>query len=262
MEQMNWTHYSRLLVSVLIGILFIGGIAGAVSLTQEGFGGSEIGSDVIFEATIEELYVADSNPIEVWTLRGESDLERVTWTIKEINAANKEISASKKVYTGAFFHHGVDLDSSVVKLSIEIAGTVPEVTEWKYNPINEVKVAEFHQVRLGGTSESIGIINTTQHTIQSKTARDAIELAESSIVIVGGDKDAEKTLENSISAYNVGNFVNSNDLAVQAGEKAAITGEESKRNKNLISIFGAIVILGIGIGILAWYRSTQNKSRL
>lgn len=262
MVQMNWNHYSRLLVSVLIGILFIGGIAGAVSVTQSGVGESEIGSDVIFEVTIEELYVADSNPIEIWTLRGESDLENTTWTITEINAADKEISDGKKVYTGGFFHHGVDLNSSVVRLNIEIAGTVPEVTKWEYNPTNEVKVAEFHQVRLGGTSESIGIINIAAYTIQSKTARDAIELAESSIAISGGDKDAEKTLENSISAYNVGNFVNSNDLAVQAGKKAAITGEERKRNKNLISIFGVILIIGIGIGGFAWYRSTQNKSRL
>tara|TARA_Y100000996_G_scaffold363076_1_gene306629 strand:+ start:5813 stop:6586 length:774 start_codon:yes stop_codon:yes gene_type:complete len=257
---MNWNHCSRW-IPIVIGIILIGGMVGATSIEQEGVNPAEIGSDIIVQTVVTELYITDTGAIDVWTLRGESLLESVTWTVTEMNAADRPIQGSKKVYAGKVFEQGVSLDDSVVKIIVEVSGTIPEVSDWQYEPAEKVLVMELSQVRLGGTEEVIGIIEVLPYSSESKVAREAIDKAG---VVVEGAKDAnaQQTIENAISAYNAGNFKNAKDLAGQA-EDGAIALEESQERKGLIlNIVGFVVAVALIGGVILWYRSTRHKSRL
>ena len=257
---MIWNHYSRW-IPIVIGIILIGGMVGATSIEQGGVDQVEIGSDIIVQTVVTELYTTNTGPIDVWTLRGESLLESVTWTVTEINAADRPIQGSKKVYAGKVFEQGVSLDDSVVKIIVEVSGTIPEVSDWKYEPEQKVLVMELSQVRLGGTENVIGIIEASPYNSDSKVAREAIDKA--SVVVEGAkDEDAQQTIENAISAYDVGNFKNAKDLARQA-EENAIALENSQERKGLIlNIVGVVMVVALIGGAIIWYQSTRHKSRL
>ena len=257
---MSWNHYSRW-IPIVIGIILIGGMVGATSIEQGGVDQVEIGSDIIVQTVVTDLYTTNTGPIDVWTLRGESLLESVTWTVTEINAADRPIQGSKKVYAGKVFEQGVSLDDSVVKIIVEVSGTIPEVSDWQYEPAQKVLVMELSQVRLGGTENVIGIIEASPYNPESKVAREAIDKAN---VVVEGSKDrnAQQTIENAISAYDVGNFKNAKDLAGQA-EGNAIALEKSQERKGLIlNMVGVGIVVALIGGAIIWYRSTRHRSRL
>tara|TARA_B100000676_G_scaffold195136_1_gene191822 strand:+ start:26366 stop:27139 length:774 start_codon:yes stop_codon:yes gene_type:complete len=257
---MIWNHYSRW-IPIVIGIILIGGMVGATSIEQGGVDQVEIGSDIIVQTVVTELYTTNTGPIDVWTLRGESLLESVTWTVTEINAADRPIQGSKKVYAGKVFEHGVSLDDSVVKIIVEVSGTIPEVSDWKYEPAQKILVMELSQVRLGGTENVIGIIEASPYNPESKLAREAIDKA-NVVVEESKDMDAQQTIENAISAYDVGNFKNAKDLARQA-EENAIALENSQERKGLIlNIVGVVMVVALIGGAIIWYQSTRHKSRL
>tara|TARA_A100001037_G_scaffold304455_1_gene341271 strand:+ start:7136 stop:7912 length:777 start_codon:yes stop_codon:yes gene_type:complete len=258
---MSLNHYSKL-VAIIIGLVLIGGMAGATSMEQTGVDPAEIGSDVVVETMVTELYITDTGPIDVWTLRGESLLESVTWTVTEINAADRPVEETRKVHTGKVFQQGVSLDDSVVKIKVEVSGTIPEVAEWTYEPRQSVLVMELSQMRLGGTREVIGSIGISPYTTESKAAREAIDIASVEIEQGGGNTDAIKTLANSISAYNVGNFDNARDLAKQAKETAVANKESTERKGLILNIVGLVIAVALIGGIIMWYQSTRHRSRL
>ncbi len=257
---MSWNRYSRW-IPIVIGIVLMGGMVGATSMEQGGVNQAEIGSDLIVQTVVTELYTTNTGPIDVWTLRGESLLESVTWTVTEINAADRPIQGSKKVYAGKVFEQGVSLDDSVVKIIVEVSGTIPEVSEWQYEPEQKVLVMELAQVRLGGTENIIGSIEVSPYNPESKVAREAIDKA--SVVVEGTNNvDAQQTIENAISAYNAGNFKNAKDLARQAGESAVAMEESQERKGLILNIVGVVIAVALIGGAIVWYRSTRHKSRL
>lgn len=257
---MSWNHYSRL-IPVVIGIVLIGGIVGATSIEQGGISQAEIGSDVTVETMVTELYITNTGSIDVWTLRGESLLKSVTWTVTEINAADRPIEGSKKVYAGKVFEQGVSLDDSILKIKVEVSGTIPEVSEWKYEPEYKVLVMELSQVRLGGTSEVIGVIEVSPYNLESKAARENIDKA--NVVVKGvDDGEAKQTIENAISAYNAGNFDNAGDLARQAEENALAVEDGRERKGLIVKIVGFVIAVALIGGTIVWHRSTRHKSRL
>ncbi len=257
---MSWNHYSSL-IPIVIGIVLIGGIVGATSMGQGGISQAEIGSDVTVETMVTELYITDTGSIDVWTLRGESLLERVTWTVTEINAADRPIEGSKKVYAGKVFEQGVSLDDSIVKIKVEVSGTVPEVSDWQYEPEHKVLIMELSQVRLGGTSEVIGAIEVLPYNLESKAARESIDKANA---VVNGvdDGEAKQKIENAISAYNAGNFANARDLAGQAEENAIETEDNRERKGLILKIVGFVIAVALIGGMIVWHQSTRHKSRL
>jgi len=257
---MSWNHYSRL-IPIVIGIVLIGGIVGATSIGQGGISQAEIGSDVTVETVVTELYITDTGSIDVWTLRGESLLERVTWTVTEINAADRPIEGAKKVYAGKVFEQGVSLDDSIVKIKVEVSGTIPEVSTWQYEPGYKVLVMELSQVRLGGTSEVIGAIEVSPYNLESKAAMESIDKA-NVVVKEVDDEEAKQTIENAISAYNAGNFDNAKDLAVQAEDSALATEDDRERKGLIMRIVGFVIAVTLIGGTIVWYQSTRHKSRL
>tara|TARA_B100001013_G_C24570571_1_gene426407 strand:- start:185 stop:958 length:774 start_codon:yes stop_codon:yes gene_type:complete len=257
---MSWNHYSRL-IPIVIGIVLIGGIVGATSIGQGGISQAEIGSDVTVETVVTELYITDTGSIDVWTLRGESLLERVTWTVTEINAADRPIEGAKKVYAGKIFEQGVSLDDSIVKIKVEVSGTIPEVSTWQYEPGYKVLVMELSQVRLGGTSEVIGAIEVSPYSLESKAAMESIDKA-NAVVKEVDDEEAKQTIENAISAYNAGNFDNAKDLAMQAEDSALATEDDRERKGLIMRIVGFVIAVTLIGGTIVWYQSTRHKSRL
>ena len=257
---MSWNHYSRL-IPIVIGIVLIGGIVGATSIGQGGISQAEIGSDVTVETVVTELYITDTGSIDVWTLRGESLLERVTWTVTEINAADRPIEGSKKVYAGKVFEQGVSLDDSIVKIKVEVSGTIPEVSTWQYEPEYKVLVMELSQVRLGGTSEVIGAIEVSPYNLESKAAVEIIDKA-NVVVKEVDDEEAKQTIENAISAYNAGNFDNAKNLAMQAEDSALATEDDRERKGLIMRIVGFVIAVTLIGGTIVWYQSTRHKSRL
>lgn len=258
MAQMNSSHSSSLLLVVLCTLL-VAGVAGAVNVDTETVPQSaEVGTDVSAEVALTELYES----ADQWTLAGESELLNVTWTVVGFNAADREVQSFRTSYAGQEFEHPVNLESEVVRIRVEITGTVPEVENYSYDPAQEILFVELSEVRSGGTTSEIVAHRTHHYTEESQRAADAIDGAEQAIDEIGGHEQAETTLANAISAYEAGNFDNAYDLARQALTTATQAGESRERNQLLL--YGAIgvVLLGVVVGAVVWYRSQQQTSRL
>ena len=120
MAQMNSSPSSSLLL-VLVCAVLAAGVVGAVDVDADTVPGSaEVGTDVSAEVALVELY----DEADQWTLAGESELRNVTWTVVGFNAADREVQSFRTSYAGEGFEHPVSLDSEVVRLRVELTGTV------------------------------------------------------------------------------------------------------------------------------------------
>lgn len=255
---MNSNRYSSLLLVVLCAVL-VAGVAGAVEVDSESVPDSaEVGTDVSAEVSLTELY----DSADQWTLEGESELRNVTWTIIGFNAADREVQSFRTTYAGAEFEQPVNLDSEVVRIRVELTGTVPEIENYSYDPPQEILAVGLTQVRPGGTSSEVMERNTHHYTEESRRAAEAIDGAEQAIEEVGGHPQAETTLNNAISAYEAGNFDNAYDLARQALQTAQQASQNRQRNQLLLYGALGVIIIGVIVGAVFWYRSRQQTSRL
>ena len=255
---MNSSHCFRLLV-IAVCVVLVAGVAGAVTVDDETVPGSaEVGTDVTAQVVVVDLYEA----ADQWTLAGESELQQVTWTVVGFNAANREVQSYRATYAGSEFEHPVSLDSEVVRVRVELTGTVPAVENYSYDPSQEFRFVELSHVRAGGTTTEIASLDTHHFTQDSQRAANAIDGAEQAIDRVGGNQQAETTLDNAISAYEAGNFDNAYDLAQQSLRTAQRAGQTQQRNQLLLYGALGLVLVGVIVGAVLWYRSQQRTSRL
>ncbi|WP_256296431.1 hypothetical protein [Haloarchaeobius salinus] len=270
---MNSSRYSRWAILAAVAMLAFAavGTAVAVQVTEEDVPDEgQVGEDYSATMTLGELY---QNPdYTSWTLRGETELEDVTWTVTTTDTDTGNQVDSQSFDGQSFNYSNIDAEANDAnQVTVEVTGTVPSVGNFTYADEETFVVADLTQVREGGTSNGIATSEAHHFTEESQAARQAIGEAEEAIDeadAAGGDTStAEDSVESAISAYEGENFGNAQNLAERAQEEAntAQSNAESTEQRNQLLLYagvGIVVIALIGGGVY-WYRQQQDDySRL
>lgn len=255
---MNSNHYSKLLTLVLAAALVASaaGTAAALSVSASGAPSeAEVGEDVSTTFTVERPF----SEYDQWTLNGQTELSDVTWTVKLYDQGGDKIG--QQSYDGQSFNHTLE-KSDAFEVEVAIEGTVPEVTNFTYDPAQSLLLAELNQARSGGSSDTLDDWEFRPYTQESAEARQAIESAEGAISDAESSgasvSDAEDTLSDAISAYDGENFGLATDLATKA-EDNANSAQQSNQQTQLLMYGGlGLLALVLVVGGLFWYRSQQD----
>jgi hypothetical protein len=258
---MNWNRSSRAVPAVLalalLVLSLVAGPAAAVSVSSEGVPSSaEAGAKTSATYTFTELY----DQYDTWTLQGRTELRQVTWTVTLYDQTGSRIA--RETYNGQTFSQRIAASEDVSRVTVEITGRAPEVSEFSYQPPQRALLAQFSQTQQGGTSTLLSTDRIRPYTEQSQRARAAIGRAEGAVAdasAAGADTDeAERLLSNAVSAFENGNFGNAVDLAEQA-EAAAGAAAESRRTLTY-AVYGAVALVGLLAlaGGAYWYRNNRK----
>lgn len=246
-------------IVIVLGIALLGmavlamPVAGVSSSSEDLPAETEVGEQIETTFELTDLYT----DFESWTLHGETELENVTWTVVMLDQAGNQVEQND--YDGQEFEQAVSIDDGTHSVEVRITGEVPEIEEFSYDPAETYTAGQFSLLREGGTQGEIGKHDVHKYTAESKSAREAIDDARNAVEAASDDQ-AERTLNNAISAYNSGDFENAIDLAEQAKESA----ERSALIGSAMVYGGAgIVVLVIIAGAVYFYRKRQQgPSRL
>lgn len=250
---MSWSRCSKALVVALLLLTAAVVPAAAISTNEDGVPDeSRAGSEVSATYTFTELYT----DFESWTLRGSTELEGVTWTVRKLDQAGNQLSQTS--YDGATFDESVDISNDTARVVVQVRGTVPEVDNFSYDPAEQYTFASFQLRRQGGTNQRITADQVHHFTEASRDARAEIDAAQQAIDAAGGNQQAEQTLSNAISAYNAGNFGNAADLANQAEQRANRAQQSQNTTQMLVFAGIGVVVLLLVVGGFAYYRSQQD----
>jgi len=256
---MNSNHYSKLALLV-IALVASAGVVGAVSVSGDTADEREVGSDVSVTYTINEPF----QPFQEWTLRGSTELENATWTVREIDTANQTVeSVTYPQEDGAdpqTFEHQVSQGDNVERFTVTLTGDVPNVSDYTYDPPNTITVAEFRQ-EAGGSVETIETYRTHPYTAESREARDAIDSARE-VVGANASADARGDLQDAIDFYDAEEF----DRAVENAQEAEKKAEQAEQQQDLVElgilVVGAIIVLAVVAGGFYRYRKNQTGNKL
>lgn len=256
---MNSNLSSKVILSLFAAVVVVAGVAGAVSVSEadvprEG----QVGENIDATFTFETLYQDPS--VEAWTLQGETELGDAAWTITLNDQAGNQVA--QESYEGSEFAHPIDIESDAAVVEVRLGGSVPAIGNYSYDPEQQFLVAGFQQAQEGGVETEIDTFEAHHYTERSAQARQAIQDAEAAIEDVGGNDDAQRMLNNAISAYEAENFGNAIDLANQARNTAESAAESEERNQLLLMAGGGVVVLAIIVGAVYWYRKRQTTSKL
>lgn len=244
---------SLLVAGLLLGSLLVGPAAAVETEAGDVPEEAEVGTDV--EVTFEMTQLFDE--FEEWTLQGSTDLTNVTWTVRQFDQADNQISQTS--YDGQSFSEGVTIDDGTSRIEIRITGTTPPVENFTYQPPQNFTLASFVQARSGGTENQLGTYRVHHYTQESKEARNAIDSARTAVESSGSDS-GQALLDSAISSYNNGNFEN----AKQSARRAEDEGSQRALIRNVALGIGGLVVLGVVLfGGYRLYKSRQQgPSRL
>ncbi|MFC4406696.1 hypothetical protein [Haloarchaeobius iranensis] len=270
---MSSSRYSRWAILAAVALLAFAavGTAVAVQVSEEDVPDEgQVGEDYTASVTLGELY---QNPdYTSWTLRGETELQNVTWTVTTTDTDTGNQIDSQSFDGQSFNYSNIDAEANDAnQVTVEVTGTVPSIENFTYADEEMFVVASLTQAREGGTSNEIASREAHHFTEESQAAREAIVEAQAAIDeadSAGGDTStAEDSLESAISAYEGENFGNAQNLASRAQEEAntAKSNAESTEQRNQLLLYagvGVVVVALIGGGFY-WYRQQQDDhSRL
>ena len=255
---MNSNRCSKLVTLLLATTLVVSAVAPAAAMSVSADGApseAQVGEDVQTTFTIEKPF----SEYQQWTLNGQTELTDVTWTVKLYDQAGDKIG--QQSYDGQSFNHSLQ-ESDALEVQVVLEGTVPEVTNFTYDPAQTALLAELNQVREGGSSQTIDAWQFRPYTEESQKARDAIESAEQAISDAEDSgasvSEAKSTLESAVSAFDHGNFENAVKLAEDAKSSAESSKESSQQTQMLLyGGLGLVALVAIVGGVL-WYRSQQD----
>jgi len=239
---------------VVLAVVVLAAVAVPVAAISASVDGrpaeATVGSQVSTTFTFTELY----DDYESWTLRGETNLTNVTWTVTTFDQAGNRID--QRSIDGPTFDAPVSLDDGIATVEVRVTGTVPPVERYRYDPRQTTVLGTFDMVRQGGTRQDIRTWSTSPYTEDSKRARLAIDEAERAVTEAGGAGGQD--LQQAISAYDNGNFENSISNAESAIEAAEGAQQQSQTTQLLI--FGAIgvVALAVVVGGYVYWRNRQG----
>lgn len=239
------------LLTLVVGIalvttLFVGPVSAVESSTQNLPEEAEVGSDV--EATVEltDLF----SEFEQWTLSGTTELESVTWTVRQFDQAGNQVSQTSM--DGQSLSADVAIDDGVERIEVRVTGTAPAVENYTYEPPQRFDFANLTQARSGGSEQPIETYEVHHYTEESNTARNAIDDASEA---VGSSDNGAALLDSAISSYENGNFENAQESARSAESEAS----RSRLIRNVLLGVGAIVLLGVlAFGGYRLYESQQQ----
>lgn len=249
---MNWSRCSRVALAVALVLVVAAGPVAAVesdanNLPEE----TNVDTTTDSSFTLTELY----SDYKQWTLRANTDLTNVTWTVVEYNAADERIAETS--YDGQSFNHTVDIESDTTRIEVEVTGTVPTIENYTYQPPEQYTYARFQQVREGGTKSNISEYEVYHYTTESKEARQTID--EAKPVVNDSDSDeAQKQLQRAINAYNAGNFELAIDLAQDAQKNAEQARESQQRTQTFLYAGIGVLVLLVVVGGVFYWRSQQD----
>ncbi|MFB6296527.1 MAG: hypothetical protein ABEH66_06790 [Halobacteriales archaeon] len=256
---MNSNHYSKLALLV-VALVAAAGVAGAVSISGETGDERQVGSEVSVTYTVNEPF----QPFQEWTLRGSTELENATWTVREIDTANQTVeSVTYPQEDGAdpqTFSHPVSQGNNVERLTVTLTGDVPAVSNYTYDPPNTITVAEFRQ-EAGGSAETLQTYRTHPYTTESREARDAIDSAQE-VVGANASQDARQDLQDAIDFYDGEQFDRAIDNAQEAEQKAEQAEQQQDLVELVILVVGAILLLALVVGGVYRYRKNQTGNKL
>ncbi|WP_178918159.1 hypothetical protein [Natronomonas gomsonensis] len=242
-----------LFACLLVGALFAGPAAAVDSSSDDMPEEAEVGTTV--EATVELTQLFDE--FEQWTLRGETNMTNVTWTVRQFDQAGNQVAQTSA--DGQSVETEVDIEDGTNRIEVEIRGTAPEIETLSYDPPQRFRFAEFTQVRSGGTTNAIDSYEVHHYTTDSKEAREAIDSANEAVGS-SGSSEAQSSLDSAISAYEAGNF----DNAIRNAERAENEASESATLRTGL-IVGAVVIVAllfVGAAYYLYKSRQQGPSRL
>ncbi len=238
---------------LLFGTLFAGTALAVQSTPQDMPDEAEVGTEMETTFEIDELF----DEFETWTLTAETELENATWTIWQYNQGGSEISREET--DGSETTQPIDIEDGTATVEVRVTGTTPEIDELSYDPPDRFVVANFTQMREGGTDREIETHETHYYTAESKEAREAIDSARTAVEASGSD-DAQSSLDSAISAYESGNFENAIDLAERAEDEA--DRSELLRTGLMIGGVAIVVALLAGVGYRVYRSRQKGPSRL
>lgn len=255
---MNSNRCSRLVALLLASTLLVSAVAPAAAMSVSASGApgeAQVGEDVKSTFTIEKPF----SEYQQWTLNGRTELTDVTWTVKLYDQAGEKID--QRSYDGQSFDHALQ-ESDAFEVKVVVEGTVPQVSNFTYDPAQSLLLAELNQVREGGSSGTIDSWEFRPYTEESQNAREAIESAEQAISDAEGSGtnvgDAKSTLESAISAYDHENFGNAVKLADEAKNGANQAKQSSQQTQMLLYGGAGLLALVVVVGGVLWYRSQQD----
>ncbi|WP_226010777.1 hypothetical protein [Halomicrobium salinisoli] len=256
---MSLTRCSRLAVALLVVALLATGVASAFSVSAEGVPSSAAaGEEVSVTYTVDDPFTDAPNE---WTLNGTTELENVGWTVTVLRAGNP-IDDGETTYGDQTFERDLSVDNNGDQVRIELTGEVPEVENFTYEPREQFVVASLDRVT-GSNAEEFRNDTAHHYTENSSAARQAIEDAESAIESAGGHDEAENLRDSAVSAYEVGNFGNAQDLAQEAESKAESAQQSQQTMQTALMAVGALLVIAlIGGGIYYWRSQGDDYSKL
>ena len=247
---------SKLAALVVLAALLVAAVAPAAAISTDATNvpsEAQVGDKVTSTFTLTELY----SDYEQWTLSGQTELNKVTWTVTRYDQADNKIGS--EAYDGASFNQSIDIGNNVDKVTVEVTGVVPGVEEYSYDPAQSFTIASLSQTRKGGNSEQIDEWTVHHFTSESQRARNAIESAVAANEDAGGVSEAESTIGTAISSYENANFDNAITLAGNAEETANKAKKSSNRTQMLLYAGGGLLAVGLVVGGVFWWRSNQDS---
>jgi hypothetical protein len=251
---MSWSHSFKALLAtaLVVGLLAVAPVA-AVTVSDENLPEEQrVGQEDAATFTLSELYT----DYETWTLRGETNLTEVTWTVRKFDQAGNQIS--QQSYGNATFNESVDIEEDTSTIEVRVTGAAPEVRNYTYDPAQNFTFADLTLVRPGGGTERIERYSVHHYTEDSKTARMALDEARRTLDDTGGSQEARNQFERAVIAYENPNF----ELAKSLAEDAENSARQAQRtrDRNQLLLYGAIglLVLLAAVGGIYYYQSQRD----
>lgn len=251
---MNLIRSSNRVLAITFVVVLLGaaGTAAALSVTASNVPEeTPVGSETNASITIEDPFTDTPNE---WTLEGETQLENVSWTVTVLDQGQQ---LSQETYGQQSFSQELAREGGGDQIEIEIAGDVPAVEEHSYDPPENYTLAELRSVQ-GNNTQELTTYSVHHYTNESQSARQEIDAASAAIEDAGGTEDANRSLEQAISAYDNGNFENAISNAKDA-QSAAEQAEQSQEQTQMLLYAGVgVVVLLVVIGGVWYWRNQQD----
>jgi hypothetical protein len=259
MTRTNLSRSSSLLVACLVLLTAVAAPAAAVSVADSDVPKeAEVGSQVSATATLDELY---KNPqLEAWTLQGETNLTDVTWTVTTYDQTGSKLDQQSA--DGQNMSVDVAAADDVSEVKVKVTGTVPEVTDYRYDPAQQFLLMSLTQARDGGSSTELKTWQTHHYTEDSASAREALDSAATALD-GSNSQEAAKTFDNAVSAYNNADGAEGFTLATELANEAQSKAESAKQSDQTMQLalyaVGGLLVVGLLVGGVFWYRSQQDS---
>ncbi|MEF8819338.1 MAG: DUF4398 domain-containing protein [Haloferacaceae archaeon] len=260
MTRTSWSRCSKLVVGLLL-VLTLAAPATAVTVgdtavPEEG----QVGEQVTATVTLTELY---QNPtLERWQLSGRTALQDVTWVVEYYDQTGARVDQQE--FSGQEFSGAqIAADEGTAEVVVRVTGTVPEVSEYSYDPPQQFLLMELTRGQQGGASSTVETWQSHHFTPDSDAARTAMDDAQAAIESASeagaSPTEAEESFASAVDAYESGNFDNAQSLAERAQREAqnAQSGAEQRR----LLLFGgaAVVVLALLVGGVYYWRAQQDS---